>query len=130
MNAKNQVLLLIGILMFAKAILALIRPATLRRITDWWLRTAKHVNTLTGLLYMLMGVAVFSLVLFQQPLVNWLLGLFGILLIYAGTLYFRISDLERFTRTLILNRRTSIIRLIGAVSMALAAWIIWVAITR
>lgn len=129
MNTANRILLVIGILLFAKAVLALVRPEALRKFTGWWLRTVNHVNTLTALLSILIGFAVLSVVLLQQPLVNWILGVFGVLLIYVGTLYFRMAEVKRVAGALVLNRRSSIIRLIGALAMVVAGWIVWVAIT-
>ena len=129
MHARNQVLLVIGVVMFAKAILALARPETLRRMTEWWLRTVKHVNTLTGLLCMAAGVAIVCLVLFPQPLVNWALGIVGILLIYGGSLYLRMAACRRVAEVLVLKRRSVVIRLAGAAGALIAAWLVWLAIT-
>lgn len=128
MNARSRVLLAIGILMLAKAVFALVRPESFRAFAHGWLRTVRHVNTLVGITCMLIGLALFFLVLFPQPLVNWMLGILGILTIYGGTLYLRPSEFERVAEALVLRRRPLVIRMLGALTLALAAWIIWAAL--
>lgn len=129
MDIKHRVLLIVGILMFAKAIWSLVFPEAARKVAAWWIKTVKHVNTFAAIVYVLLGVAFFVLVLFEQPLVNWLLGVSGLLCIYAGIISVRFADMERLMQRLILRRKAFMIRCIGAVLMVVAAVFIWVALT-
>ncbi|MCK5529549.1 MAG: hypothetical protein KAI74_07680 [Kiritimatiellae bacterium] len=127
MPRNNLVLLVIGALMLAKALWVLISPDSFRKSAAWWLTKMKHVNTLSGYVYILIGVAILVLVLLDQPLVNWLLVALGAGSIYAGSWLFNMERVEKTMKSMVLNRGSITLRIIGVLSLLITALVIWVA---
>ena len=128
MPLTHKVLLVLGVLMAAKALWGAISPESFRKGTAWWMKKVRHVNTLTGIAGMIVGVLLLVVILLKQPLVVWLLGVFGVLAIYGGSMYLRFDDLERHVKTMILNRPAITIRIVSVLGVILAGWVIYVAI--
>ncbi len=130
MLRNNIVLLVIGLLMLAKTLWAVISPDSFKKATAWILKKLKHVNTLTGYAYILIGIALLVLVLLDQPLVNWLLVALGAGAIYAGSLLFDIERIEKKVNKIVLNRGSVALRIIGVLGVIVAGLIIWVAFIK
>ncbi len=130
MERNNIVLLVIGLLLFAKTLWAIISPDTIRKTAAWMLAKLKHVNTLTGYIYILIGVALLVLVLLDQPLVNWLLVAIGAGAIYAGSWFFDMERVEKNIKAMILNRGSIALRVMGVVGLVIAGLLIWVAFIK
>ncbi|MDA0989768.1 MAG: hypothetical protein O3A51_03355 [Verrucomicrobia bacterium] len=86
------------------------------------------VNTLAGIICMLLAAAIWAVVLMRQPLANWLLLVIGVLLAWGGSLYFRPLAFQRLMNRVLINRTATTIRLLFVVLAAIAGVLIWVAI--
>lgn len=129
MSIKHRVLLIIGILMLAKGAWALAFPESFRKVTAWWVRIVKHVNSLIGIVCIAVGLAAWALVLLHQPMVNWILGFMGVLGVCVGLMYFRMPEIERLTNAVVLNRASPGVRLLGVVLLVVALWVVWIALS-
>lgn len=127
-NLPPVVLLVLGILMLLKALFAIVRPHAFKRLCLWWSGAASQVNTLAAIVCLFLFVAIWVVVLMRQPLVNWLLLLFGALFAWGASLYFRPLALQRVLRVAILDRKPGMIRALYTVVALVAAVLIWVAI--
>jgi hypothetical protein len=130
MHRNNVVLLIIGLLMLAKTLWAVISPDTFKKGVAWVLGKLKHVNTLTGYSYILIGVVLLILVLLEQPLVNWLLVALGAGCIYAGSWLFDMERVDKKVKSLVIDRGTVALRVMGVVGLILAGLVIYVSIFR
>ena len=101
-------------------------PAGMKRAADWWLRVLKQVGTLTGILYLAIAISLWTVVLLDQPLVNWLTMIFGLLFALGALLCLRPLLMRQWIGALILKRSALWIRGLGAVLAALGVWLLWV----
>lgn len=127
-HLPNTVLLVLGIIVLAKSIWGLAAPSSVKRVSSWWGGVARHVNTLIGCVCVLAGVALWTVVLFDQPLTNWLLVIFGTLYVWAGTVYFRPSAFQKLLNVMILDRKPAAIRALFLVMVILSVFFIWIAV--
>jgi hypothetical protein len=123
----HKVLLVLGILMLAKAIFVIARPSAAKRLATWWAKIVPKVNTLLGLACVAAAGCLWVVVLAQQKIVDWiLLGLGGIL-VWIGTVYFRPETFRNAIDNAILKRSDTTIRLffllvgLGAVAFIVVA---------
>ena len=130
MSRNNLVLLIIGCLILAKALWILISPASFRKAAAWWLAKIKHVNTLTGYLYIVIGTLLIALVLLDQKLVDGVLVGLGALAIYSGAWMFNIENVEKKVNGMVINRGSIALRIMGVVGFVLAGLVIFVAISK
>ena len=124
----HSILLVLGLLVLVKSIWGLGWPASTKSAGIWWSKAALHVNTLFGCVCILLGVALWIAVLIRQPIANLLVALFGILVAWIGTVYFRIDDFQRFIKAVALNRSLTAIRVISLISGAVAVLFIVIAL--
>ena len=89
---------------------------------------ARQVNTLAGCVCVLAGIALWTVILIEQPLVNWLLVIVGALYIWKGTLYFRPRAFQKIMNVMILDRNPAIIRIIFLITAIVAVLLIWAAV--
>ena len=127
MQRNNLVLLIIGCLILAKALWILISPDSFRKAATWWLAKVKHVNTLTGYLYIVVGTLLIALVLLDQKLVDGVLVGLGALAIYSGAWLFNIENVEKKVNSMVINRGSIALRIMGVVGFVLAGLVIFVA---
>lgn len=127
MPRNNLVLLVIGALMLAKALWVLISPDSFRKGAAWWMAKIKHVNTLTGYLYIAIGTGLIVLVLLDQKLVDGVLVALGALAIYSGAWLFNIENVEKKINGMVIHRGSIALRIMGAVGFVLAGLVIFVA---
>lgn len=130
MHRNNIVLLVLGSLMMAKTLWVLISPDSFKKGTVWFLGKIKHVNTLTGYVYIAMGIALLILVLIEQPLVNWLLVALGAGGIYAGSWLFNMENVEKRVKSIVINRGSVALRIMGVLGFILAGLVIYVAMFK
>lgn len=123
------VLLILGILMLIKSVIAVARPLTFRRIAVWWSGAALKVNTLCGIACILLAALIWATVLMREPLINWLLLLIGVFFAWGASLYFRPPALQLAIRVMILDRSPAVIRILFVFVAVLAAILIGVAIS-
>jgi hypothetical protein len=129
MNAKYQVLLILGVLVLVKGLLGLAFPAAMRRAAVWWLGVARRAHFAVAAGCFLLGLLMWAVILMHEPLSHWILGIGAILAGCAGMLYLRPGEFERVTQVLLLKRGRAWIRVLGAAGVALAAWLLWVVLT-
>jgi len=122
------IIIVVGILALLKALWAILFPDGMRRVSRWWLAAAKQTGTLTGLVYMVIAVGLWVVVLLDQPLVNWLVTLWGVLFAFGAMLCFRKAMMEGFINAVILNRGIAWIRVMGVIMALLGLALIWVAL--
>lgn len=122
------VLLVLGILMLIKSVFAIAKPMAFRRLAAWWSGAAMKVNTLSGVLCILLAAFIWAAVLMRQPLTNWLLLAIGVLFAWGASLYFRPAALQRVIRVAILDRPASMIRVMFFITAVIAGVLIWVAV--
>lgn len=94
------------------------------------MKVVGQVNTLMGIVALLLGAGLWVLVLRNQDLVDWLLVLMGILFAWAATIYFRKDDLEKLVNAIIIGRKPAFIRIISVIAALLGAFFIWAAIFK
>ena len=124
----STILLMLGLLTLAKAVWGAAKPLALKRTAAWWTRAALQVNTLVGCLLLLIAAGIWVVVHLNQPLVNWILMLFGVLFAWWGTVYFSPQILQRVLNATVADRSPSTIRTLAAITGLLAMGVILIAI--
>ena len=130
MQRNNIVLLVLGSLILAKTLWIVISPVTFKKFAEGFLKKIKKVNTLTGLLYIALGVILLVFVMLYQPLVNWLLVIFGFIIIYAGTWFFDYEKVEKRVTNMVINRSNIALRVMGTLGIIIAVLLIWISIFK
>lgn len=125
-----RVLLAIGIIGLVKAVLGVARPSIVRRFGTWWAKAALQVNTLTGLLCIVLGAALWACVLYPQPLTHWLVLAFGALAAWAGSVYLRRELFTKLMRGVLLDRSDGFVRTVFLIGGLVSVLLIWVAARR
>lgn len=127
-HLSYTILLILGIMGLVKSIFGLAQPSLMKRLCIWWSKAVPQVNTLIGCVCFLMAIALWAVVLIDQPLTNWLLVLFGVLCAWIGTVYFRPHDFQKLLNVLILDRKPIMIRVVFLATAILSIFFIWVAV--
>jgi len=122
------IVLILGILALIKAVWGVVRPAGLQSVARWWAEAPRQLRVVMGTIAILIGLALWLVVLAGQPLSNWILVIYGVLLIWAGTLYFRPGRFVDFLNRTTLNRSLAAVRLISIGIGLVAGLLIWIAI--
>ena len=127
-HAPAMVLLIVAALALLKSLWILGAPESFRTFADGWLRVVRRVGTLMVVLLVVLAVVLWGLVLFHQPLVNWVLTILGGACIGAAFLYSRPDSLERLARVCLLDRARGVLRLWAAIGMLVSLWLVWIAV--
>jgi len=128
LDVTHSILFVIGIIALIKCIWGLGWPSSTKSLGLWWSKAAMQVNTLTGCIYILVAVALWIAVLIHEPLANVLVALFGVLMAWVGTLYFRPEEFQKLIRAVVLNRSLVAIRVISLITGAVSVILIVIAI--
>lgn len=127
-HLSHTILLVLGILALVKSIWGLAGPSSVKRVSMWWSRAVLEVNTIIGSICVLAAIALWAVVLIDQPLANWLLVVFGILFAWAGTIYFKPRNFQKLLNIIVLDRKPITIRVMSLVAGIIAVFLIWVGI--
>ena len=129
LDLQHALVFWIGLLLAIKAAWALISPATFRSVVAWGLRVVPNVNTLLGLVYGAIGVALWCVVLLYQSLAHWCLVLFGFLFFGIALVLLRYAAHAERVRRALLPDRVWQTRLLGAAALVLALLALWIGLT-
>lgn len=127
-HLSYTILLVLGILALVKSIWGLASPSSVKRVSMWWSRAVLEVNTIVGSICVLAAIALWAVVLIDQPLANWLLVILGILFAWAGTIYFKPRNFQKLLNIIVLDRKPTTIRVMSLVTGIIAIFLIWVGI--
>jgi hypothetical protein len=110
-----------------KSVWIIAGPESFKKATGWWVNMARHVNTLLGIALVLIAVTLWAVVLLDQSLVNWVVGLIGGACVYAASLYFRREPLDKLSKAFVLDRSPNALRAWGVIGVLISLALGWIA---
>jgi hypothetical protein len=129
-HLPHKVLLVLGIMGLLKSLWGVIHPDSAQRAGRWWSRAALQVNTLAGCTCLVLAVALWAVVLIDQPIANWVLVAIGSAAAWTATVYFRPDQFQRLMDRLVLDRKPVFVRVVSACAALLCVLFIWIAFKR
>ncbi len=127
-DATHMILLVLGCIMFVKALWAVISPASVKKTTTVMTRLFAPASPVVGTICVVFAVVLWALVFMHQPISHWLLILLGVMFLWVGTFCLRKRGIDVLATTIIIDRRKAAVRAMGLMAMVAAALIIWVAL--
>ena len=127
-DIRHWILLGIAAIALVKGLWCMGKPRSVQSFAGWWVRVVSKVNTLFGLLVILAGLAIWSLVLVHQQPVDWALLVLGAFILWGGTVYLRRIRFKELADAMILQRSPMGLRLTGLFTAVVAILLIWVAL--
>jgi hypothetical protein len=103
-------------------------PESFQKFAGWWVRLAVRMPLLMGGLCGLLGLAIWVVLLLSQPLVNWVLGLFGAAFLAGAFLYMNTQALQKGADACILKRGPMALRASFALGIVVSVLVLWVAL--
>jgi hypothetical protein len=128
MDARRWVLLFAGCIGILKAAMAILNPTGFQSFARHWMQAVGAVHKLVGSIALVAACALWALVLINQDAVDWTLLILGVLMAWAATLYFQFDQMRKLVSTLVLDRKVMAVRVLGIISLLIAAAFIWVAL--
>ncbi len=128
MDLRHYLVAAFGLVILAKAVWAILSPSSMKRAAEVCLSISGKVNTLLGVLYMGLGMALWIVVLANQQIVDWVLLAFGVSMVLGGILYFRHERIRGVVEVALLNRENAFVRLLGILMVLVAGALVWVGV--
>tara|TARA_B100000809_G_C14618016_1_gene343766 strand:+ start:47 stop:463 length:417 start_codon:yes stop_codon:yes gene_type:complete len=129
-NTAHTLLLVIGVLWIAKSAWALLWPRTFQTVSRHWLKATSKLNTLLGIVVIAIAIAMWAVVLIDQPIAYWILVVLGAGYAATAIAMFNGVNYQRFVESCILNRSPFFLRVLGLISLLLGLFVTWVAISN
>ena len=126
---RQTVLLLVGVVWAAKALIGLLFPGSTKRICEWWSHASLRIGIVIGFVYPALALALYGVATLEVTLVERLIGLVALGLAALASIYFRPHSLLRLMDNLIVRRSNWTVRLISLISLIIGLLLIVVAIT-
>ena len=128
MDARHKVLLVLAILGLAKSISGLVGPQFMKRFSERWVVIAGKAGKPIGVLCMLIGAALWALILYKLEPVSWILLVYGVFFGWSASIYFRPGRAKSLVMTMLLERSNAFVRIISGLGVLTTALLIWVAL--
>ena len=128
MDTRHTVLLVLASMGLLKSVTGLLNPEFLKRFGEKWLAFTSKAGKAVAVLCVLVGSALWALVLYHAAPADWILLAFGMAIGWAGTVYLHPEKAkEMLTRSLI-GRSNAFIRTISLFGLMLTSLLIWIAL--
>lgn len=129
MDTKHVVLLCFGLIALIKAVWIFAAPDSMRRWAEGWSRVVGKIHWLMAVLCVLLAVGIWALILINQSLADWLLGLLGLCFAGAGIVYLNVESVRKIIYSIAIDRGSFFLRMLSLIGFVIAAVFIWVAVT-
>ena len=128
MDARYIVLLVLAVLGLIKSISGLVSPQIMKRVSERWVVIAGRAGKGIAVLCVLLGGALWALVLYHQEIVDWILLAYGMALGWCASMYLSPEKTKALIRKLLLERSNAFIRFISFLGVLVTSLLIWIAI--
>ncbi len=128
-NTMQIILIVFAVIAMLEAVWVLAAPESYKKFARFWLRAASNVPTLLPILLGVIGVIIWGILVFQQPVYHTLIMLVGALFVVGAFLYADLDAVKRITDRFLLDRSTRTLRLIATAILLGGILILWISIT-